>query len=237
MKLPRFDFTSLRDPKGYEIKGVTSPPQQERSFKNIEYEFFRTIMRGAESGRLGKPDAEGRIRGPWISGRIVGKGGKMEMKQVHLSQWPRAFEEFANVKTPNELLAFVTKHGPLYLRQQNVLALLFEAMEMRECMRGGTTEPYSRGLSARLYKDQETGEFEISMTPSCLLDTLWLQFYHSQSSGADFRTCPYCHVTFATGGNSGRLRNAEFCSPEHRKRYNSLARSNPKMRKMRERRR
>jgi len=73
MKLPRFDFTSLRDPKGYEIKGVTSPPQQERSFKNIEYEFFRTIMRGAESGRLGKPDAEGRIRGPWISGRIVGK--------------------------------------------------------------------------------------------------------------------------------------------------------------------
>jgi hypothetical protein len=101
MKLPRLDFTTLRDPNGYEIKGVTSPPQQEQTFplKNIEY--FPTIMRVAESGRLGKPDADGRIRGPWISGRIVGKGGKMQMKQVRLSQWPRAFEEFAKVKTPN----------------------------------------------------------------------------------------------------------------------------------------
>src|SRR6516165_3186201 len=157
MKLPRLDFTTFRDPKGYEIKGVKPPPQQEKTLSSKEIEFFRTIMRVAESGRLGKPDAEGRIRGPWISGRIVGKSDKIEMKQVHLSQWPRAFEEFANVKTPNELLAFVTKHGPLYSRPQYVLALLFEAMEMRGCMRGETIEPsYSRHVSARLYKDQET---------------------------------------------------------------------------------
>jgi hypothetical protein len=176
-----------------------------------------------------------------VSGHIVGKGGKME--GVRLSDWPLAYEEFAKVKTEEDLLKFVVKYGPLtyeygaanlyFEPQQVVLLLLDEALQMRECMqggkRGGETKPYSHILSARLYKTK-TGEMGIEMTPSSLLDALWLQFHDTESSGAVFRICPYCKGPFAAGGNSGRRSIAEFCSEEHRKRFNSLARSNPKLR-------
>jgi hypothetical protein len=230
MKLPRLTFTSHRDTKGYQIVGVIPPPRRGR--KQTLDEILDAPTDEVPSGRLGKPDKDGRVSGEWISGYIVGKGGRME--EVHLNEWPHAFEDFAAVKTPEELLKFVTAHGPLTNTiRQAVLPLLDEAMQMRETLQGGKTEYYPRTLSALLYKDRKTGELEISITPTSLLDALWLQFQHSQSSSAVFRTCPYCHQTFAAGGNSGRLRNAQFCSPEHRKRFNSLARSNPKLRERR----
>jgi hypothetical protein len=242
MTLPRIDFTSFRDPNGYEIREDT--PQEiadartaseaaakflgvSEAVKEIPSDAPEWVRDEQPAGRLEK-------NGPWISGHIVGKGGKLKMVDVDLSQWPRAFEKFAEINTPTGLLEFVTKHGPLYLRPQYVLPLLKEARRMRKVMRGGTIEPDTVGhLSAQLYQDRETGELEISITPSCLLHALWLQFQQSQSSGAEFRICPYCKGPFAAGGNSGRRSIAEFCSEEHRKRFNSLARSNPKMRERR----
>ena len=242
MKLPRIDFTSYRDPKGYKIVGDTPLPQQEQPLEEISGKarpsgwLQRYIDQSSPAGRLEKG-------GPWISGHIVGNGGKTEMKQVHLSQWPRAYEEFAKVKTPDGLLEFVTRYGQLYLtataarpavyQRQDVLPLLKEARQMRECMRGGTTEAYIRHLSAVLYKDRETGKFKISINTSCLLDALWLQFQHSQASGAEFLTCLACNNPFAVGGDSGRRPFAKFCSDEERMHFNSLARSNPKMRERR----
>jgi hypothetical protein len=252
MKLPRIDFITLRDPKGYEIKQET--PQEIAKARAESEAFAKTIGINLEAMEerpkaqlseelrhyidLDTPAGQLEKSGPWISGHIVGlsgKSGKLKMEHVDLSQWPRAYEEFANVNAPDGLLGFVTKYGPLYIRRQDVLPLLKQARLMRQCMRG-TIEPYNiRNLSAALYRDRETDKFEISITPSCLLDALWLQFHNTESSGAVFRVCPYCKTPFAAGGDSGRLRNAEFCSPEHRKRFNSLKRSNPKMRKIRER--
>lgn len=250
MTLPRIDFTTFRDPKGYEI--VNDTPQEIANARaesealakaiGIDFEAMEKLPKAQLSEELRHyidlENPAGRLEkgGPWISGHIVGKsgkGGKLEMKQVHLNQWPRAYEEFANVQTPDGLLAFVVRHGPLYLSRQDVLPLLKQAKQMRQCMRGGTIGPYGRHLSARLYKDQETCKLEISITPSCLLDALWLQFQYSQSSGADYRRCLACNNLFAVGGNSGRRQFAKFCSDEHRKRFNSLARSNPKLREKR----
>jgi hypothetical protein len=219
MKLPRLNFTSYRDRKGYRIVGVVPPPQKEE--RDLER---RLATPAGEIGRLKKG-------GDWISGRIVGKGGKME--PIELSHEPKAFEEFAKIKTPDELLNFTAKYGPLSKGRNAIIFLLDEARQMRECMRGKKGEPYSRTLTALLYKDRESGQLEISVTPTSLLDALWLQFQYSQSSDAVFKTCPYCKKPFAAGGNSGRLRNAEFCSPEHRKRFNSLARSNPALKEKR----
>jgi hypothetical protein len=226
MKLPRLNFTSHRDSKGYRIVGKVPPPRRRYSRDEILDERVSDIT----SGRLGLR-ADGTSYGEWISGRIVGNGGKM--KPVDLNQWPKAYEDFAELKTPTDLLTFTAKYGPLKRDQDAIIFLLDEARQMRECMAGKKGEPYSRTLTALLYKDRQTGELEIEVTPTSLLDALWLQFQQAQSSDAVFKTCPYCKKSFAAGGNSGRLRNAEFCSPEHRKRFNSLARSDPALRERR----
>jgi hypothetical protein len=230
MKLPRLNFTSYRDAKGYRIVGEVAPPQRRSSLRELLDERLSDVS----SGRLGQVRADGTADGEWISGEIVSDGGKQE--KVPLEQYPDAFEKFAAVKTPTELLDFVTKFGPLTnAKRQAVIELLDEAQQMRECMRADKAEPFYRhlDLKAHLIKDRKTGELDTSVTPSSLLDALWLQFQQSQSSGADFRECPFCHSLFSVGGNSGRLRNTEFCSSEHRKRFNSWARSNPALRERR----
>jgi hypothetical protein len=230
MKLPRLSFTSHRDTKGYRIIGEVPPPRRRRSLD----EHLDDRLGNVPSGRLGRIRADGTAHGEWISGEIVGAGGKKV--KVPLELYPRVFEEFAAVRTPTQLVDFVTNFGPLTdAKHQAVITLLDEAQQMRECMRADKAEPFIRhlDLKAHLIKNRKTGELETSITPSSLLDALWLQLEQSQRSGADFRECPHCGSLFSVGGNSGRLRNAEFCSPEHRKRFNSLARSNPALREKR----
>jgi hypothetical protein len=230
MKLPRLNFTSYRDTKGYRIIAKIPPPRQRRSLDELLDEPLPAVS----SGRLGQVRADGTADGEWISGEIVSNGGKRE--KVPLEQYLDAFAKFAAVKTPTELLGFVTKFGPLTnAKRQVVIELLAEAQQMRECMRADKAEPFLRNLDlkARLIKDRKTGELDTSVTPSSLLDALWLQFQQSQSSGADFRECVRCGSLFSVGGNSGRLRFAKFCSDEHRKEFNSLARSNPTLREKR----
>jgi hypothetical protein len=169
----------------------------------------------------------------WVSGHIVGLGGKK--RKVPLETYPTAFEKFAAVKRPTELMEFVTEFGPLTnAKRQLVFELLYEARQMRECMQADT-KLFSRDLDlkAHIWKDLKTGQLETHITPSSLLDALWLQLEQSQQSGADFRECLHCGHLFSVGGNSGRLRFAKFCSDEHRKEFNSWARSNPALRKKR----
>jgi hypothetical protein len=207
MKLPRLDFTSYRDSMGYRIAGEVPPRGRRKNLLEILSRF---------------------------SGYIEGNGGKPV--GIDLNQWPRAFEEFAAAERPGDLVRFITKYGPLTRKKrQIVFTQLNEAQTMRECMNGKRTPPQLVSLSSVLYQNPTTGELEISVSPSSLLDALWLQFQHSQWSGAGFRTCPHCGTHFAVGGDSGRLRNAEFCSPEHRKRFNSLARSDPTLKAKRKR--
>src|SRR5262245_49067253 len=43
--------------------------------------------------------------------RIVGRGGRL--KPIRLNDYPLLFSEFAKIETPQALLEFVTKYGPL----------------------------------------------------------------------------------------------------------------------------
>jgi hypothetical protein len=117
-----------------------------------------------------------------------------------LSQRPLAFEDFAAVKTSADLVSFITKYGPLTReKRQIVLTLLDQAQTMHECMKGKRAPLQSVSLSSLLYQNPKTGEAEVLLTPSSLLDALWLQYQHSQSSGATFRNCPHCGAHFAVG--------------------------------------
>jgi len=251
VKLTRLTFTSYRDTKGYQIVGEVPPPR--RTQRKLHPLWQRVLSPSVVQEISDALDAQRRDElglslgfernevpaerlddgGEWLSGHIVGLGGKKQA--ILLEQYPNAFEKFASLQTKGELLNFIAKFGPLTNeKHQAVLRLLYEAEQMRECTQDDRFL-YNRdlNLTVSLSKKRKMGELETLMTPSSLLDALWLQFQHSKSSGAEFRTCPFCKEIFAAGGSSGRLRNAEFCSPEHRKRFNSLARSNPKMRKMR----
>jgi hypothetical protein len=247
MKLPRLKFTSYRDSKGYRIVGKTPPPTSPVSVDDVLkmdvgdfglsgylgslHEEVRWEDDGTKDGRvIVKRTDNGALGEEWISGHIVGQGGKKQ--KVLLEHWPTAFEKFAAVKRPTELMEFVAEFGLLTnAKRQLVFELLYEARQMRECMQADT-KLFSRDLDlkAHISKDLKTGQLETHITPSSLLDALWLQLEQSQQSGAEFRKCLHCSRLFSVGGNSGRLRFAKFCSDEHRKEFNSRARSNPALR-------
>src|SRR6516162_1348810 len=178
MRLPRLDFTSDRDSKGYRLVGKVPPRRGRKNFLEILNMF--------------------------AAGYIEGNGGKPV--RIDLNQWPRAFEEFAAAQTPGDLVRFITKYGPLTRKKrQNVFTQLDAAQTMRECMNGKRTPLQSLDLWSVLFQNPKTGEAEVSFRPRSLIDALWVQYHHSQSSGAGFRTCPHCGTLFAVGGNSGRL--------------------------------
>src|SRR5437899_9703878 len=85
MTATRVHFTSYVDTKGYKIVPAKRPP------------------RGTEPLDSAPRD--------WAEARIVGEGGAA--RAVRLSNYPLLYKEFANVKTPEELLKFITEHGPL----------------------------------------------------------------------------------------------------------------------------
>src|SRR5262249_2373104 len=147
-----------------------------------------------------------------------------------LDNYPQAFSDFANVRTVEELLAFVAEHGPLTRRFTGawkgdiVPALVDQAEWMRNCFKDRARKlrisiPMT-DVKAFLGLDES-----IVYSPTTLLGALWLQFAQTLSEGAEMRVCRHCRKPFPVGGKSGKRLVAEFCSDEHRVQFNSLKRS------------
>jgi hypothetical protein len=155
--------------------------------------------------------------------RIVGKGGKTV--KIRLDDYPALFTEFASVETPQELLEFVTKYGPL--GSDIVPLLLDQAKQMRKHINAprGKSAINLSNLMAQIVTDRITGDSFMRIVPPTLLDALWYQLGQAIAEGAAWRECKHCHKPFLVGGNSGKRIVAEFCSHEHKKRFFSLARS------------
>jgi hypothetical protein len=164
--------------------------------------------------------------------RIVGRGGRL--KPLRLNDYPMLFNEFAEINTSHGLLEFVTKYGPLTYAGvagapgDVVPSLLDQAKRMKRRLRPQRAKsapdiPITR-LTASLYTDGK-GTVSLKIFPNSLLDALWLQFGQALTAGAEMHQCKHCQGWFPVGGKSGRRLVAEFCSDEHRKRFNSLARS------------
>src|SRR5262245_3833141 len=90
MTATRVDFTCYVDQAGYELIPNRTPK-----------------LRPGQSW-LDRPASE--IK----PARIVAKGGKTVRRP--LDSYPQAFSDFANVRTAEQLLAFVAEHGPLTRR-------------------------------------------------------------------------------------------------------------------------
>jgi hypothetical protein len=166
---------------------------------------------------------------------IVGQGGGY--RAVQLSQYPHLFSEFAKVRTPEELLAFVTKYGRLTTgrRGDEIPPLLDQAKMMQGCLAKPRKEirptiPMTN-LKAWLATNKANGTVSVKVGPTRLLDALWLQLGHSLAGGAQWRECEGCGVWFPVGGNSGKRLVAKFHSEECRIAFNSLERTRRKRRK------
>ena len=203
MTATRVHFTSSVDTKGYKIVPARRPP------------------RGTDLLASTSRD--------WAEARIVGMGGGL--RAVRLSSNPLLFNKFASVKTPEQLLAFITEYGPLtYGRNaprkggDEIPPLLDEAASMGACFK-------SRGRHSLLTADLKAslsikkGNVSVNITPVRLLDALWLQLGQALAECSEWKKCLHCGDWFPVGGKSGRRLDAKFCRDEHRIEYNSLARS------------
>jgi hypothetical protein len=200
------EFTSLVDKKGYRIIPGKRPPPRRPGQKESDWVLD---LRSTD----------------WTEARIVGVGGQLQ--RLHLIHYPMLFKEFANVKTPQDLLAFVTKYGPLTPSRKGdeIPPLLDEAASMKDCFKRGVKKlPVWPNLKAWFATDAK-GTVSLKISPVRLLDAIWLQLGQALSEGAQWRQCEHCGDWFPVGGKSGRRLVARFCSDQHRIDFNSLERS------------
>jgi hypothetical protein len=158
--------------------------------------------------------------------RITRNGG--ERRPLRLNEYPMAYGEFANIRTSDELLAFITKYGPL-TEKNEIQKLLDEAAEMKASLRKRKLPTWSIvDLKASFSTDKASGSATIKYSPARLLDALWLQLSHELSSGAQVKQCVRCGNWFSVGGKSRRRLVAQFCTDKCRIEFNSLARTRRK---------
>jgi hypothetical protein len=165
--------------------------------------------------------------------RIVGLGGKL--KKVRIDSYPALFSEFAYIKTGPKLLEFITRYGSLAASGDDIVPnLLEEARAMRECLlprRADILPPIPAFHMVSAIARNKDGTVYLKMMPGTLLNALWYQLGLSLSEGVEMHECRHCHLQFPRGGNAPRRADSDFCSDEHRKRFNSLERTKKKHRR------
>ena len=130
------------------------------------------------------------------------------------------FKRFAEIKTPEDVLKFVETYGPLtYAGLRGKGDIVEEIIDEARDMRNGVRKHLGK-LNVSI--DTTADEAMLNVRPACLLDAIWLQY-----AQANPRTRPrrQCGERFLFGAAAGRRRDAQFCSDECRKRFNSLKRS------------
>jgi hypothetical protein len=171
------------------------------------------------------------ITGP---ARIVGNGKRKHKK--HIANHPDLFRKFADIRTVGALLDFIREFGRLTDEAEgdDVLFLLLEAKAMRGALkyvdkRNRAFPASISDLKATLIVNARTGRIEKRILPQTLLQALWLQFVYAPIGVAKLKTCLFCGEQFRAGKGS-RRQDAKFCSRKHQIQFNSLARSDPKLR-------
>jgi hypothetical protein len=154
----------------------------------------------------------------------------------------KPYIEFAKVRTPDDLLNFVRRFGPL---TEHGLSLLGEevpyALQHAEAFRSWCVSNVSKAsrkkvldlmsaksvvfarLEASIIID-EHGKIRLSVLPKSLLVALWLQLVEALS-GTTISSCQFCGAPFETGPGKGRRLNSKYCSKDHHALANSLKRS------------
>jgi hypothetical protein len=220
------EFDWWRDPKGYRV--AAAEPQGKRS-SLVYHPFGIRVLRDHRHAL-----------------RII-RCGKRLTRYRPLDTIDTLFRVFANTaKSATGVLDFVQRYGPLTLegldqkKGETVDQLLVHAETMRDALSyaggdkslqallvGSQVNPLAN-IKVALVMDPTTSGPKLQLSPSTLLDALWLQLGQQMSGGANIRRCLQCGEWFENGPGAGRRLDAKFCSDEHRIIFNSQKRSKEK---------
>jgi hypothetical protein len=175
--------------------------------------------------------------------RVVPKGESIQSYRP-LQDFPTLYKVFVDqCKTERGVREFIDKFGPLSVSPANLITQKVLAMPGLISTRGDlVTEVIEQAklmnrqlkghmipqlpltnLGAVLVPD--TGAIKLKLSPSRLIDALWLQMAQAISGGQSVKECRQCGIPFKVGPGSGRRFDAKFCCDEHRIAFNSRARS------------
>lgn len=158
------------------------------------------------------------------------------------------FLRFANVETPEDLLLFVSRFGPLtdsvdkagyepvdeILRHSNAFrSWLSQGAQTERALNNWAGKAGRRlgSLDIFIVRDPAIGAPRFQYRPPHLLSALWLQLMRGLGAGRaegrnhaagerEYRECLYCGNWFEVGAGSGRRLDAKFCLDEHRILFN-----------------
>lgn len=172
-------------------------------------------------------------------------GGKL-LSYRPMDKFPTLYGEFARIKTPEDVVSFCNRFGPLTnlglspTKGKSISQVLVAAEVFRRLL---TFSQNHRKLLAAEFRcegatigtlivslvgDEITGALRLRIVPRSMLDALTLQLAQKISGNIKARTCQYCSQWFEAGSGTGRRFDAKFCCDEHRVLYNSLKRSKEK---------
>jgi hypothetical protein len=170
--------------------------------------------------------------------RVGRSGGSVETYKP-LEGHENPLGQFASLESPETVLDFVRKFGPLTFegmdesKGENVGTALQQARLMSQVLRAAKHEQYPLDMPEEptpislAIKIGEAGLERpfLKLEPRTLLDAIWLQLAQILAGDGEIRHCRYCGVWFAAGGRSGRRQDAKFCSDEHRIAFNNQRRT------------
>jgi hypothetical protein len=178
-------------------------------------------------------------------GRVVANSNDYETYRP-LDEYSTLYKIFADqCRTQKGVLGFTEKFGPLSTHPGTLLTiralglagargtvgdLVRDVIEQADLM-NKYLSGYSRGIpqipltniEAVLVPDDQT--VRIKLSPSRLIDAIWLQMAQASTSGRGIAECLHCGNWFEVGPGTGRRADAKFCSDQHRIEFHSQARS------------
>jgi hypothetical protein len=105
--------------------------------------------------------------------------------------------------------------------------LLAKSQEDRLALvaQSGETGLHFANIDVTLTCNPITGKLQFQLKPPDLLTALWLELAEFLTGDTTIKRCKHCGDWFVAGPGTGRQALAEFCSPAHQVKFNSLKRS------------
>jgi hypothetical protein len=189
----------------------------------------------------------------YLSGRLIRLGGRLQTYEP--TKVSNLLLRFMQVRTPGELLRFVNLYGPLtiegfvsergepfYDANEEIRWTPEEGEELEPGLEEADWFRYLAKNKARasivaqaVERYRSVHRFEVMpdkrkgvrlvVVPKSLLDLLRLQLVQMLIGSPSYSECGYCGEFFAKGVGTARRADAEFCSDDHRIKFNSRKRS------------
>lgn len=208
------DFTWYIDSKGYKFlpeKQSSSGQKQIKAYSKHEKEITKTR---------------------WV----IGKGGPNKEYRP-LEKFPTLFRIFARIGKSNDVLDFIEKFGPLTDAGEaggtgeDVSMVIEWATEMESQLRKFRSDRSNANLipvtNLKLLLRSDQHGAHLTITPSTIIDAMWLQFGQEVTGGGKILRCMYCSNIFRVGPKHGR-KTSLYCCDEHREESNSEKRGRDK---------